>query len=147
MPDTATEVTDVSSRALGARRLKFNAVGVVGIAVQLSVLAALTKRLVFGYRAATALAVEAAVLHNFVWHERWTWRERTHSSHNRRSVLARPARFHLASSVTSMLSNLIWMRVLVGYFGAPVVIANLAAIAATAIINFVLIEWFVFRER
>jgi len=46
-----------------------------------------------------------------------------------------------------MLSNLIWMRVLVGYFGAPVVIANLAAIAATAIINFVLIEWFVFRER
>jgi len=147
MPDTATEVTDVSSRSLGARWLKFNAVGVAGIAVQLPVLAALTKGLGFSYLVATALAVEAAVLHNFVWHERWTWRERTHTSGNRRSMLARLACFHLANGVTSMLSNLIWMRVLVGYFGAPVVISNLAAIAATAVVNFALSEWFVFRGR
>src|SRR5436190_21825889 len=28
------------------------------------------------YLLATALAVEGAILHNFVWHERWTWADR-----------------------------------------------------------------------
>ena len=128
MPDTTTQVRDLSSRALGARWLKFNAVGVIGIAVQLAVLRALTQELGFGYLATTALAVEAAVLHNFVWHEHWTWREHTRSFHPWRSVLGRLARFHLANGVTSMLSNL-------------------AAIAATAVISFALSEWFVFSGR
>jgi len=39
MPEITAEVSrGVSSRALGARWLKFNAVGVMGIAVQLAVL-------------------------------------------------------------------------------------------------------------
>jgi len=137
----------VSSRALGTRWLKFNAVGVIGIAVQLAVLWVLTKVFGLGYLAATALAVEAAALHNFVWHECWTWREDTRSVHHQRSMVGRLVRFHLANGVTSVLSNLIWMRVLVGYFGAPVMLSNVIAIAATGIVNFALSEWFVFRGR
>ncbi len=55
--------------------VRFNAVGIIGLVVQLLVLAVLLR---FGlhYLVATTVAVEAAVLHNFLWHERWTWSER-----------------------------------------------------------------------
>ena len=52
------------------RWMKFNAVGAIGIAVQLSALGMFRSGLHFDYMFATALAVEMAVLHNFCWHER-----------------------------------------------------------------------------
>jgi putative flippase GtrA len=58
------------------RWLKFNLVGAIGIVVQLLALGLLTSVLRVHYLAATALAVEAAVLHNFVWHEWFTWADR-----------------------------------------------------------------------
>lgn len=54
------------------RWLKFNAVGGIGIGVQLVVLAGLKSGLELNYLLATAVAVEVAVLHNFFWHERFT---------------------------------------------------------------------------
>jgi putative flippase GtrA len=39
----------------------------------------LKSELHFPYLAATALAVEAAVVHNFFWHERFTWADRIKS--------------------------------------------------------------------
>jgi putative flippase GtrA len=57
------------------RWLKFNAVGAIGVAVQLGMLAILV-RLGVHYLIATALAVETAVLQNYYWHARWTWRGR-----------------------------------------------------------------------
>jgi putative flippase GtrA len=60
---------------LFTRWAAFNAVGLAGVAVQLACLALLVHA-GSHYLAATALAVEAAVLHNFLWHQRWTWRDR-----------------------------------------------------------------------
>ena len=61
---------------LAVRWLKFNFVGAIGIAVQMSAFALLEGALGVYYLSATALAVETAVLHNFVWHERFTWKDR-----------------------------------------------------------------------
>jgi putative flippase GtrA len=47
------------------RWVKFNAVGGIGILVQLGTLTLLRSGLGVNYLLATALAVEAAVLHNF----------------------------------------------------------------------------------
>lgn len=66
-----------SPRAALLRWLKFNAVGGLGIGVQLATLALLETALHLGYLPATALAVETAVLHNYLWHERYTWADRT----------------------------------------------------------------------
>src|SRR5438552_6168090 len=52
-------------RTPGVRWLKFNAVGGIGIVVQLVVLAVLKVTFHFDYLWATALAVETAVIHNF----------------------------------------------------------------------------------
>ncbi len=124
--------------------LKFNAVGAIGIAVQLAVLTALTKWLHVEYLLATALAVEAAVLHNFVWHERWTWADRGGNG-DVRLVAGRLARFHLSTGAVSILSNLLLMRLLVGQAHLPVLPANLLSIAITSLLNFLLSDRFVFR--
>jgi putative flippase GtrA len=51
----------------------FITVGAIGFVVQISTLAALTSLAHWNWLPATALSVELAVLHNFLWHERWTW--------------------------------------------------------------------------
>jgi hypothetical protein len=61
--------------AMGMRWLKFNTVGGMGILIQLRVLAFLTEALRVPYLVATAVAMETAILHNFIWHERFTWAE------------------------------------------------------------------------
>jgi len=54
------------------RWLTFNGVGLLGMGLQLTLMAAMI-RMGLHYLAATGLAVEATVLHNFIWHQRWTW--------------------------------------------------------------------------
>ena len=132
---------------LGLRWLKFNAVGAIGIGVQLAALALYKGGFGIYYLTATAMAVETAVLHNFVWHERWTWRERTRLDSGRRSLLGRLLRFHLSNGLVSILSNVVLMRFFAGYLGLHYMVANLIAIAITALANFALSEWFVFPAK
>jgi putative flippase GtrA len=78
--EKATEEREKCKRSVRATTLvrwcKFNLVGAIGILVQFAALFFLKSVVHFNYLAATALAVEAAVVHNFVWHERYTWADR-----------------------------------------------------------------------
>ena len=132
---------------LGVRWLKFSAVGVAGVGIQLAALMIFKSGLGLHYLVATAFAVEVAVLHNFVWHEHWTWRERTRRSPERRRVLGRLFRFHVSNGLVSLLSNLLLMGVFVGYLGVHYLPANIVSIAITALANFLLSELFVFRRE
>jgi putative flippase GtrA len=129
-------------KRLALRWVKFNLVGGLGIAVQLGCLALL--RLWMNYLAATALAVEVAVLHNFAWHERFTWKDRPSASRER---LRRLARFQLGNGAVSLLGNVALMWLLVGRLHMKrLIVANGIAIAVCSFLNFALGEWFVFRR-
>jgi putative flippase GtrA len=123
------------------RFLKFNGVGLIGFALQLGVLAVLL-RLGVHYLAATALAVELAVLHNFTWHERWTWRDRAADPQGR---VGRLWRFHASNGLISLAGNLILMQLLVGLLSLPAVPANLLSVLLCALVNFTASDRFVFR--
>jgi len=114
------------------RWLLFNTVGILGFGVQLLALAGLM-RLGVHYLAATTLAVEAAILQNFVWHEQWTWRDRTSTRAGR---VERLWRFHLLNGIVSLVGNAALMRLLVGELGLPVVPANAVAVLACSTINY-----------
>jgi putative flippase GtrA len=133
-------------RGLALRWLRFNAVGGVGIGVQLAALALFKGVLGVGYLVATGLAVETAVLHNFFWHERWTWRDRTSLRPDAGSFAGRLLRFHLGNGLVSLLANLALMGLLVGGLGLHYLPANLLCIAAAALANFLVSELFVFRK-
>jgi putative flippase GtrA len=123
--------------------LRFYAVGAAGVVIQLAALTFLKSGLHLDYLPATALAVEAAILHNFFWHERWTWADRT------RSIAAgRPCRlirFHLTTGVLSILGNLAFMEALVGRLHVPYLLANAIAIALCSVLNYVAADRLVFR--
>jgi putative flippase GtrA len=129
-------------KRLALRWLKFNLVGGLGIAVQLVSLALL--RLWMHYLVATALAVEAAVLHNFFWHERFTWKDRPGGGRER---LLRLVRFHLGNGAVSILGNVGLMWLFMGRLHMKrLMVANGISIAICSLLNFALGEWFVFRQ-
>lgn len=127
----------------GLRRwLVFNAVGTMGVGVQLAVLLTLTEGLGLNYLVSTVLAVESAILHNFVWHEHWTWRDRSPGIRGRWTRLAW---FNLVTGALSISSNVVFTALYVSTFGVHYAIANLMAIATCSLLTFVASDRLVFR--
>jgi putative flippase GtrA len=133
------------TRELAARWVKFSAVGLLGIGVQMGCFALLFSGLGVNYMVATAIAVETAVLHNFAWHERYTWKDRAHAG--TRDRLSRLARFHAGNGLVSILGNLALMRLFVGVLRWNHYLASGAAIAICSLLNFAISESFVFRRH
>lgn len=125
------------------RWLKFNGIGMAGAAVQVWFLHILL-RAGANYLSATALAVEAALLHNFAWHQRHTWADRP--CDDLACVLTRLLRFHLSNGLVSMVGNVLLMRWLSGTLGIAPVQANLGAILVCSVVNFWLGDRLVFRH-
>ena len=124
------------------RWLKFNAVGGVGIVVQLGALAVFRSWLKLDYLLAAGLAVEIAVVHNFLWHERYTWADRPATG--AMQSLVRLAKFNASNGAVSMVGNLGLMRLLVGEMLFHYVAANLIAVMVCSLVNFLLSDRFVF---
>lgn len=125
------------------RWVRFNAVGAMGMAVQLGALALLSRSDGGHYLLASAAAVELAVLHNFAWHLRVTWPDRRAGS----AVLRQLVRFHLANGAVSIVGNLALMRLLVGSAHLPLLVANTIAILCCSVVNFCLSHSWAFAVR
>jgi putative flippase GtrA len=123
-----------------SRGARFAWVGAGGFVVQLLALRALTAA---GLPAtlATALAVEAAILHNFVWHEGWTWSDRGPGA----GRLVRLARFNGATAVVSIGGNVLLTTVMVHRLGLPLLVANALAVLALSVVTFLCADRLVFR--
>jgi putative flippase GtrA len=137
---------------------KFNFVGAIGIGVQFAALFLLKSVLDFNYLFATAFAVEAAVVHNFVWHEQFTWADRIKPDRIKpdridlqglqpswRGSLPRFMRFNLTTGAVSILGNLALMKVMVGEGHMNYLVANAVAIVLCSIANFVVSDTWVFE--
>lgn len=126
---------------LFVRWLRFNLGGLYGFALQLLVLSLLERRLNLGW--ATAIAVEAAVIHNFVWHEFYTWRDR----HAGQSVWKRFAGFQATNGTTSIMANVVITTYLHTHYDVVAVLANSLAVIACSVINFAASEWVIFTAK
>ena len=116
------------------RWCKFNLVGAVGMVLQLAALALFNRLAAGHYLYASAAAVELTLLHNFVWHLHYTWRDRRDNS----ALLTQLMRFHLSNGLVSMLGNLVLMRVLIQGAHIPLLISNCIAILCCSLVNFCL---------
>ncbi len=122
---------------------KFNLVGAVGMVVQLAALAVFSCMLPGHFMVATAAAVELTLLHNFVWHLHFTWRDRRDDS----VIVGQLVRFQVSNGLVSMLGNLALMRVLVDEVRMPLLIANSIAILCCSVVNFCLGNEWAFAAR
>jgi putative flippase GtrA len=127
------------------RFLRYNMVGLMGIGVKFSILAALVEWVHLGYLMATVIALETTILHNFSWHLCWTWGDR--SAHIPFSgILVRLLRFQTANGAVGFAANLIVMRALVDGLGIHYFIANMVATVVAGLASFLLSEFFVFAN-
>ncbi len=102
--------------------------------VQLAALALFNRCAPGHYLCSSAAAVELTLLHNFVWHLHFTWKDRR----DRSAIPVQLLRFHLSNGLVSMLGNLALMRVLVHDSHLPLLVSNFIAILCCSIANFFL---------
>jgi len=126
--------------------IKFNVVGLLGFGLQSATLFILTHTVYsISYLAATAVAVELAVLNNFVWHQRWTWKDRPATA--RKETWRRLAKFNVTTGLVSLVGNLVLMSILVGRFGLPITGANVITVVACSVLSFFLADRIAFGMR
>ena len=122
------------------RWLKFNAVGWGGILLQLAVL----KRRTGGRKRKdgmdTAGAVETAIIHNYLWHERYTWADRRQTRLRWRFL-----KFNLTTGTFSIAGNIGMMSLLVARLHLHYLVSNGISIAACSIANYLVSDRFVFE--
>jgi putative flippase GtrA len=121
------------------RFTKFALVGCLGAALQLSALTLLTKHLPTLF--ATIISVELAILHNFLWHERYTWPDRATYNTFRRLL-----RLHLANGLVSLSGNTLLIYCLVTRLHLPTLPSALVAIGMCSLINFAFIDKWVYSR-
>lgn len=119
----------------------FTLVGVAGYLVQTGVLWVLVGGRGWAVVPATLVATEAAVLHNFIWHLRWTWADRPAGP---REAAARMVRFNVSNGGFSLVGGAAIMALLADVVGVHYLAANLAAVLVVSIVNFLASDRFVF---
>jgi putative flippase GtrA len=131
-------------RTEAQRLLVFNLVGAGGLILQLAILALLVHIVHMPVLVATLIAVEGAILHNFAWHERWTWRDRPARDGAERC--RRLVRFHAANGVVSLVGNLVVTGGLVRV-GIEPVVANVVAVLTCSLVNYTAGDLVVFSRQ
>jgi putative flippase GtrA len=107
-------------------------VGAIGILVQEAALCLMSAAST-NYLIATVVAVESAILHNFVWHRFFTWPDRRGSLSETFAALVR---FNLSNGLISLVGNLALMALFSGALHWPLLPANLISITICALANF-----------
>jgi putative flippase GtrA len=126
------------------RVLRFSVAGLIGFLVQVAALWLLVSFTTMHYVPATIVAVEMAILINFVWHDRWTWRDRPVSSERERWT--RLARFNAMTGLTSIAGSVIVTAVLVELLSLSPIVANVISVMALGAVNFAGANTLVFRS-
>lgn len=123
------------------RFVRFALAGAGGFAIQVGMLAVLTSLFDVNYMVATLIAVEAAILSNFAWHQQWTWKDRAGGA----PMLRRLLRFNALTATTSIAGSIVVTAFFVEAIGLHVIAANIASVAILSVINFIGADRLVFR--
>jgi dolichol-phosphate mannosyltransferase len=122
------------------RILKFGFVGFLGILVNMGILYILTEIFGIYYLISGIFAVELSILHNFLWHNFWTFKDRENNFIN--SLI----KYNL-SCLISLVINVLVLYVLTQYFGIYYLISNFIGIVCGFLTNFLLSNHWAWGEN
>ena len=132
------------------RLMRFSIAGLGGFAAQVAALWLMMWLTPMHYAVATALAVEIAIVLNFVFHERWTWKDRTGragatGATGGTGAIGRFVRFNVLTGATSIVGGVIVTAVFVESFGMHAIAANVLSVVLLGAVNFAGADALVFR--
>lgn len=121
---------------------KFLLVGAMGVVVNCTTLWVLVRYARWHYLLAGATAIQLAILHNFAWHDHWTFR----STRSASRWLTRLGRYEL-STCAGLSLNWCLLASLVEWGRLPLLWANLCGIAAGTWLNFSISKRWIWHPR
>jgi putative flippase GtrA len=122
---------------------RFFVTGLAGFVCQIATLMALVTLFSMNYVIATILAIELAIVFNYVCHEHWTWKDRpVPRAHER---WARLVRFNVMTGLTSIGGGVIITALLVESSGLSPLVANVLSVVVLGLVNFAGANTLVFR--
>ena len=92
---------------------------------------------------ASILAIEIAIIHNFIWFRHWAWKDRVH----RPSFFKHLIIFNAATGAVDFVGNVSVLWALTTFAGVHYLVANVLGMIVPPFIKFWLNEKFIFREK
>lgn len=92
---------------------------------------------------ASMMAIEIAIIHNFIWMRYWAWRDRQ----DRPPFLKQLLLYNVATGAVDLAANVSVLWALSTFFGVHYLLANILGMAAGPFIKFWLNEKLIFREK
>jgi dolichol-phosphate mannosyltransferase len=127
------------------RFIKFGIVGGSGILVNMGFLWFFTEIAGLYYLISSVLAIALAMINNFIWNDRWTWRDR--GEPGIKAYLSRIIKFIVVSSIAAYIGNLGVLWILTHYFHVYYLISNLIGIAVGTALNYSVNNIWTFKSR
>jgi putative flippase GtrA len=124
------------------RWVRFNLVGIMGFVLQTTTLSVLVRWAGLGTAAAVTIAVLAAVSHNFLWHEYFTWPNLPRELRFRRWLS-----FHLSTGILSVVSNVVVTMMVTRMTGLSLVASNVIAVGMVSLGNYWVSDRLIFRRE
>jgi dolichol-phosphate mannosyltransferase len=131
-----------SNETLFFRLVKFGIVGTSGVIVNQCVLVLATKYI--DYRIGSLIAIETAIVSNFLLNYHWTWNDRKLEAIKDKTTAF--IKFNLTSFTTAFLVNWTILVYLTEIVHVKYWTANLAGILVAAAINFCIGNFWVFKK-
>jgi putative flippase GtrA len=130
-------------QSLSGRLARFSVAGSIGFVVQVATLWLLISFTGIHYLVASAMAVELAIVVNFVWHQRWTFKDRAYGAY---SAIGRLLKYNGLTAITSIFGSVLVTGLLVETFTIPVLFANMISVVVLGGLNFIGADKLVFRS-
>lgn len=131
--------------SVASRFGRFSLVGFMGALLQLTLVWLLTKSCGMVSTVATPVAVEITIMHNFIWHQRYTWGAQ--GPRSSRQLAQRLMQFHAGNGLISLAGNMVLVYCLVERLKTPLLPAAAIAIALCSLANFLIADRWVFRSN
>ncbi|MBD3421767.1 MAG: hypothetical protein GF398_16760 [Chitinivibrionales bacterium] len=133
------------NRIATARFAKFLLVGGAGVIVNNAVLFLLTEIIGITYKISGLIAIETAIINNFVWNYTWTWSDR--KAKTLPGKLHMLAKFNVSSGLVAFLVNYSLLRILTDIAGMYYLASNIIGILCGTAANYALSHFWTFRIR
>ena len=105
-----------------------------GVLVNAGLLYLLTEKAGLLYLKSSLVAIECAIINNFLWNYFWTWGDRASTS--KRHFFRALAKFNISSGIVAFVVNWGLLILFTEVFGIPYQLSNLMGIAVGTVVNF-----------
>ena len=95
---------------------------------------------------ASMMAIEIAIIHNFVWYRNWAWGDRREQQRERLPFFRQLLLYNVATGLVDLIVNVSILWLLYRVFGVYYLIANIIGMILGPFIKFWLNEKIIFKE-